>query len=134
MTDRSRSLSRERAGCRPDDDFRTIQIRPKDWLRDPRHDPLLNTWRQVVDSARQAIPNVSSTREHAEMGGRMSSGTDLSDLDRWPAVHDGMIIAKAAGLTVPRPTKFERIIDLHVATTLGRGVPPPIIRADEVIE
>ena len=68
-------------------------------------------------------------------GGRMSSGTGLMDVNRWMRADDGMIVAKAADLTVPRPTKFERIIDLHVARTLGIDVPSsPIARADEVIE
>jgi hypothetical protein len=65
----------------------------------------------------------------------MSSGTGLIDLNLWPSVHDGMIVAEAAELTVPRPTKFERILDLHATGTLGLGVPPtPVARPDEVIE
>ena len=68
------------------------------------------------------------------MGGLMSSGTGPIDLDRWLGVHGGMIVAKAADLTVPRSTKFERITNLHVARTLGLDVPPPMACADEVIE
>ena len=62
----------------------------------------------------------------------MSSGTGPIDLDRWLGVHGGMIVAKAADLTVPRPTKF--VTNLHVARTLRLDVPPRLSFADEVIE
>jgi putative tryptophan/tyrosine transport system substrate-binding protein len=69
------------------------------------------------------------------MGGLMSGGTGPIDLNHWPGIHEAMIIAEAADLTVPRPTKFERIVALHVAVALGLEVPPTLIaRADEVIE
>jgi hypothetical protein len=67
----------------------------------------------------------------------MSSGTSPIELNRWPEIDHGMIVAKAAELAVPRPTKFEpkfeRIVDLYVARTLGLDV-PFTARADEVIE
>jgi hypothetical protein len=59
----------------------------------------------------------------------MSSGTGPIELPRWPGIDAGMIIANAAALTVPRPTKFEQIIDLHVARTLGGDLPYPPIAA-----
>jgi hypothetical protein len=65
----------------------------------------------------------------------MSSGTGPIELNHWPGIHDAMMIAKAADLIIPRPIKFERIIDLHVARTRGLDVPPtPIARLDELIE
>jgi len=56
------------------------------------------------------------------------------DLKRWPGIHEGRLVARAADLTVPPPTKFERLVDLHAAV-LGLEVPPPpLAHADEVIE
>jgi putative ABC transport system substrate-binding protein len=69
------------------------------------------------------------------MGGLMRSGTGSIELTRWLAIDDHMIIAKAADLAVPRPTKFERMVELRVAIALGLTVPPMLLaRADEVIE
>jgi len=88
-------------------------------------------------AARYVLPAIYGLREHAVAGGLVSYGTDLTE-----AYHEvGTIVARilkgeAPGdIPVQQPTKFQMVVNIRTAKTLGIDVPESIlIRADEVIE
>jgi putative tryptophan/tyrosine transport system substrate-binding protein len=88
-------------------------------------------------ATRYAIPATYYSREFVEVGGLMSYGTDLADSFRQVGVYTGQILkgANPADLPVVQSTKFEFVINLQTARTLGIEVPNSIqLLADEVIE
>jgi putative ABC transport system substrate-binding protein len=83
------------------------------------------------------LPTIYSNREYVAAGGLMSYGPNWQHLFRRAADYVDKILhgAKPADLPVEQPTKFDLIINLVTAKTLGLTVPPTVLaRADEVIE
>ena len=94
--------------------------------------------RQIATLAvRHQLLTSSMERAFVEAGGLMTYGPDLSDLYRRAGGYVGRILKgeKPAIMPVQQPTKYELVINLKTAKTLGITIPPLImLSADEVIE
>ena len=102
-------------------------------------EPLLgNSWRRLVLLAdRYKIPMMQEWRDAVLAGGLISYATSLRWVYRQTGSYTGQILngARPIDLPVVAPTRFELVINLGIAKTLGLTIPPHLLaRADEVIE
>jgi putative tryptophan/tyrosine transport system substrate-binding protein len=83
------------------------------------------------------LPAIYDDKRFPQLGGLMSYGTDLADVDWRAASYIDKILkgAKPADLPVERPTKFELVINLRTAKALGLKIPAHLLmEAATVIE
>jgi len=95
----------------------------------------LQILKEAVSSGR--LPAIYGYREYVEAGGLMAYETDFGELFRRMAddVHEIFGGAKAGDIPIYQPTKFQLVIKLKAAKTLGLAFPPALLAtADEVIE
>jgi ABC-type uncharacterized transport system substrate-binding protein len=102
-------------------------------------DPLVTTNRIRISTLALGVrlPTIHGQRENVEVGGLMSYGANFPGLYRRAADYVDKILrgTKPADIPVEQPTKFDLVVNLVTAKTLGLTIPQTLLlRADQVIE
>jgi putative ABC transport system substrate-binding protein len=102
-------------------------------------DPATNAHRKLINelAVRYRLPVIHPLRAAAAEGGLISYGVDLPNVFRQAAVYADRILkgANPGDLPISLPTKFELVINLTTAKTLGIDVPMSLmVRADEMLD
>jgi putative ABC transport system substrate-binding protein len=88
-------------------------------------------------AAKARLPTIYLYRAHVHAGGLISYGPDLPDMFRRAGGYVGRILGgtKPADLPIERPVRFDMVVNLRTAKSLGITIPEMLfVRADEVIE
>jgi ABC-type uncharacterized transport system substrate-binding protein len=88
-------------------------------------------------AAKQRLPAIYTSRAYVDFGGLMAYGSDRAETARQIAndVHQILGGIKPGDIPIYQPTKFELVMNLGTANTLGLTLPQSLLaRADEVIE
>ena len=83
------------------------------------------------------LPTIFEVREFPAIGGLLSYGPSIVDAMRRMAHYVDRILkgAKPGDLPIEQPTKFELVVNMKTAKTLGLTIPPSLLlRADQIIE
>jgi putative ABC transport system substrate-binding protein len=101
--------------------------------------PMLYSARRhlVQLAAMHRLPSIFSAREFVELGGLIAYGASIPELSRRAAAYVDKILkgASPGDLPIEQPTKFELLINLKTARSLGVTIPQSLLlRADEVIQ
>jgi putative tryptophan/tyrosine transport system substrate-binding protein len=102
-------------------------------------DPFFDAHRDrlIELSAQHRMPGCYPWREYVLAGGLMSYGTNLAESYRQAGIYAGRLLRGESPSTLPvmQPTKFEFVLNVNTAKTLGLTVPPGLLSiADDVIE
>jgi putative ABC transport system substrate-binding protein len=101
--------------------------------------PLANTNRVLINALALNVhlPTMHGFRDYVEAGGLISYGPNTADLFRRAGDYVDKILkgAKPSDLPIEQPTKFELVINLKTAKSLGLTLPSTLLaRVDDVIE
>lgn len=102
-------------------------------------DPILSSNRERILhlAARHRLPTMYEWKEIVEIGGLMSYGPSLAEVNGRVAVYVDKILkgANPGALPVERPTRFELAVNLKTAASLGLKFPAAVVaRADRVVK
>ena len=98
---------------------------------------LVNRARVADLALKSRLPTMNYYREMVEAGGFMAYAVNMAGFTPRAAVYVDKILkgANPADLPVEQPTKFELVINLKTAKTLGLTIPPSVLqRADDLIQ
>jgi putative ABC transport system substrate-binding protein len=93
--------------------------------------------RLAAAATRHRLPVLADSREYAEAGVLLTYGAKYSEIVRQAATHVVKVLrgARPADLPVEQPTKFDLVVNLRTAKTLGLTLPSGLLsRAESVIE
>jgi putative ABC transport system substrate-binding protein len=101
-------------------------------------DPLTSTNRKDITAlaAKHHLPSLYPLRHFVDAGGLIAYGPNITVQFRRAAEYMDLILkgAKPGDLPIEQPTKFELVVNLNTAKTLGLVIPESILlRADELI-